>query len=115
MSKITDLMKNRGMSYTEAVRELRHPSAEGPCEIAAPVGTLALTTGSLLVPHVTFLLLMWQKRADRYRGVGSRAIEPDNNAIKREYNLMAATLDECIIELRAQWECANQRQPEENK
>ena len=27
MSKITDLMKNRGMSYTEAVRELRHPSA----------------------------------------------------------------------------------------
>jgi hypothetical protein len=25
MSKLTDLMKNRGMSYTEAARELRHP------------------------------------------------------------------------------------------
>jgi site-specific DNA-methyltransferase (adenine-specific) len=47
MSKITDLMKNRGMSYTEAVRELRHPSAEGPSKVAAPVGTLALATGSV--------------------------------------------------------------------
>jgi hypothetical protein len=109
MSKITELIKNRGMSYTEAVREILHPSAlplsepQGQCERSG------LATCSLPVSSVERLLAKWEARAKQ-----SAVVMSHNPRLGMDYRIEIAATQRCLDDLRAEMAAATERQPEEN-
>jgi hypothetical protein len=105
-------MKNRGMSYTEAVRELRHPSAEAPPEPQAQSARCSVATGSLPVSSVHLLLSRWHAEAAKGHQCAKAWGSPGNPAPFHQG--WAQALEHCIEELRAEMASANKRQPEEN-